>query len=304
MKGFASLLLLFIVCLTATSCVSKKRYDELFAARGEINASYASVQEELKSCQDEKTELLSQLENRGDELNGRDNELTLAQSQIKSLENQLDVLKSTNANLLDRLSDLSVVSKTGAESIKKSLETLNQQSAYIQDLNTVIQQKDSVNFVLVQNLKRSLDDINDEDISVEVIKGVVYVSISDKLLFNSGSSRINGRAKEILGKVAKVVNDHNEIEILVEGHTDDVPITTDCVRDNWDLSVRRATAVVRVLQEDHGVSPERMIAGGRAEYVPKTSNETDEGRQENRRTEIVITPKLDEFFELLTPQGE
>lgn len=160
--------------------------------------------------------------------------------------------------------------------------------------------KDSLNLSLVMNLKRSLADVNDSDVQIEVKKGVVYISISDKMLFRSGSSTINANASTVLGKVAQVINDHNDLDILVEGHTDNVPINTGCTKDNWDLSAERATAVVRMLQTKYKVNPSRMTAGGRSEYVPKADNATAEGRKTNRRTEIIILPKLDQFFELMT----
>jgi chemotaxis protein MotB len=208
-------------------------------------------------------------------------------------------MKKTNTNLLDRLSDLSVINKSGAESIRKSLDALNEQGKYIKDLNSSIQKKDSVNLSLVMNLKRSLADINDEDVSIEVKKGVVYISISDKLMFASGSARVNTKAEAVLAKVAKVVNDHKGLDILVEGHTDAVPISTPEFKDNWDLSAMRATSVVRLLQTKFGVDPERMTAGGRGEFEPQTANDSRAGRKQNRRTEIIVTPKLDQFFDLL-----
>ena len=156
-----------------------------------------------------------------------------------------------------------------------------------------MQRKDSINLALVMNLKRSLDNFDDEDIAIEVKKGVVYVSISDKMLFKSGSYKISNQAEEVIGKIAKIINDHKELDILVEGHTDTVPISTDCMDDNWDLSEKRATSIVRLMQTKFTVDPSRMTAGGRSEYVPRTTNETAEGRAINRRTEIIILPKLD-----------
>lgn len=228
-------------------------------------------------------------------------ELEEKNAQIEQLQDQLDHLQRTNASILDRMADLSVVNKSGAESIQKSLESISQQYSFIQDLTTKIQAKDSLNLALVMNIKRSLSDINDEDVQVEVKGGLVHVSISDKLLFRSGSSRITSRAREVLGKLAAIMNDHKDLNILVEGHTDDVPISNACIEDNWDLSVKRATSVVRLLQEDYYVAPERMTAAGRSEYIPKTTNDTQTGRSINRRTEIIITPKLDQFFKLLEP---
>ncbi|MCB0546658.1 MAG: OmpA family protein [Phaeodactylibacter sp.] len=230
-----------------------------------------------------------------------ESELALKDDQIEQLETQLSLAQSTQASLLDRMADLSVVNKEGAQSIRKSLDNITQQYSFIQDLTTKVQSKDSLNLALVMNLKRSLSNIDDEDIQVEVKGGFVHVSISDKLLFQSGSSRINKAAYSVLGKIATVVNDHDEMNIMVEGHTDDVPISNSCTADNWDLSVKRATSVVRILQEDYYVSPERMTAAGRSEYVPKASNSNSAGRSLNRRTEIIIMPKLDQFFKLLEP---
>lgn len=229
-------------------------------------------------------------------------ELEAKNEQIQELQDQIEHMQQTNASLLDRMADLSVVNKSGAESIQKSLESISKQYSFIQDLTTKIQSKDSLNLALVMNIKRSLSDINDEDVQVQVKGGFVHVSISDKLLFRSGSSRITTRAGEVLGKLASIMNDHNDLDILVEGHTDNVPISNSCMEDNWDLSVKRATSVVRLLQEKYYVAPERMTAAGRSEYVPKTTNDTQEGRSINRRTEIIITPKLDQFFKLLEPQ--
>jgi chemotaxis protein MotB len=278
MKAITLISVLMILILT--SCISQKKY--------------ADLQHKAENCDNE-------LKNVSNERLVLENNYANEKSKTKALESQVDYFKSTNTNLLDRLSDLSVVSKSGAESIKKSLEALNEQNAYIKDLTSSMQRKDSLNLALVMNLKRSLDDFDDADISIEVKKGVVYVSISDRMLFKSGSYTINTSAQEVIGKIAKIVNDHNELDILVEGHTDTVPIHTDCMEDNWDLSTKRATSIVRLMQTNFNVLPERMTAGGRSEYIPKTTNKTAEGRAMNRRTEIIILPKLDQFFNLLTP---
>jgi len=285
MKIFKVLILFF--ALIITSCVSKKKYIDIENRVQQAEENVQLCKNDLKTKQNENLILNTRLNN---EVN-----------KVNKLEKQIEYFKSTNTNLLDRLSDLSVVSKTGAESIKQSLEALNEQNKYIKDLTTSMQLKDSLNLVLVMNLKRSLDDFDDKDINIEVKKGVVYVSISDRMLFKSGSYKISNRAEEVIGKIAKIINDHNELDILVEGHTDNVPIATECLSDNWDLSVKRATSIVRLMQMKFGVKPERMTAGGRSEYMPKSTNETTEGRAINRRTEIVILPKLDQFFELLEP---
>ena len=236
---------------------------------------------------------------KGKEVEKLKSELALQNGHVTQLKQQIDHLQKTNGSLLDRMSDLSIVSKAGAKSIEKSLESLSTQYDFIQDLTTKIQTKDSLNLALVLNLKRSLSNINDEDILVEVRGGLVHVSISDKLLFKSGSSTISSSAEEVLGKIAGIINDHDDLEVMVEGHTDDVPMNNGCVEDNWDLSVKRATAVVRMLQNDHYVEASRMTAAGRSEFVPKADNDTATGRSTNRRTEIVLAPRMDQFFKLL-----
>lgn len=240
----------------------------------------------LSSCKNKKAEQLSK-------------EIALKNEQIAQLDQQVVHMRKTNGSLLDRLSDLSVISKAGAASIQKSMESLSQQYDFIQNLTEKVQSKDSLNLALVMNLKRSLMNVNDDDIQVEVRGGMVHVSISDKLLFRSGSAKVTSKANEVLGKIATVINDHEELDVMVEGHTDNLPMSNSCVADNWDLSVKRATSVVRVLEKDYYVNPERLTAAGRSEYLPKADNETLVGRGENRRTEIIITPKLDQFFKLL-----
>ena len=282
-------LIVFAAVAMLASCNSKKRLAEIKSLQEARDKAVAS----LNDCDQRTADLRTQLSAKDTDLQGKD-------KQASDLQAQIDYLKKTNTNLLDRMSDLSIVSKAGAETIKKSLETLNEQTKYTNNLNASIQRKDSLNLALVMSLKRSLDDINDQDVQVEVKKGVVYVSLSDKLLFKSGSYDVLPAAETVLGKVAKVVNDHKELDILVEGHTDAVPISTSAIKDNWDLSALRATSVVRTLQAKFGVAPERMTAGGRSEFSPKDDNMTSTGRQQNRRTEIIITPKLDQFFNLLS----
>jgi chemotaxis protein MotB len=183
--------------------------------------------------------------------------------------------------------------------LERSLESLKEKDLTIRKLQDAVTRRDSVNLALVQSLKGVLGNLDDEDIEVSVEKGVVYVNISDKLLFKSGSYAITDRAKEVLGKVAKVVNNKPDFEFLVEGHTDTDPISRNGIKDNWDLSVLRATAVVRLLQDDFGVDPKRMTAGGRSEYVPVASNDNAEGKARNRRTRIVVLPKIDQFYNMI-----
>jgi chemotaxis protein MotB len=287
------------------SCVAKKKFAELQAGNERLQLTYEETKKRLDECLAASRSYQDDLRQKEREIGSKDSELQAKNRMVQQLEAQIENLRLTNAGLLDRMADLSVISKDGAESIKKSLESINLQSKYIQDLTTNIQAKDSINLALVMNLKRSLSDINDKDIQVEVRGGVVYVSIADKLLFRSGSADISPNAETVLGKVAKIINDHKDLSVMVEGHTDNVPINTTCIADNWDLSVKRATSIIRVLQTKHGIAADRLTAAGRSEFVPKTSNATADGRSTNRRTEIVLTPKLDQFFKLLeAPPGK
>ena len=296
------LLIPFLAMSLLASCVSKKKFVALESVMKDEKMKYSELAEMLEKSR--KSTLDCEKLNAGvqGDVRNRDTELSLKNNKIKDLENQVDFFKRNNDKLLNQMSDLSIVSKTGAESIKKSLEQLDGQNKYIKNLTSKIQSKDSTNLALAMNLKRSLANVNDEDINIEVKKGVVYVSLSDKLLYKSGSADINPAAETVLEKVAKVVNDHKQLDILVEGHTDNVPMSNSCVADNWDLSAKRATAVVRLLQKKFGVEPGRLTAGGRGEFSPKTNNDTPTNKQANRRTEIIITPKLDQFFELNVPK--
>ncbi|MEZ5055202.1 MAG: OmpA family protein [Chitinophagales bacterium] len=226
-------------------------------------------------------------------------ELSKAKAKVDELSKEIDYQKNANVKLLDQLSALSVISKEGAASIKQSLETIDKQRGEISLLNAQIRTKDSVNLVLVMNLKRSLADVNDTDVNVKVDKGVVLISLSDNMLYKSGSSQISSKAGVVLEKIAKVINDYKTFDVLIEGNTDNVPIATNCISDNWDLSVMRATSIARALQKSYGVDPARIIAGGRSEYNAKVPNDSKANKAINRRTEIIIMPKLDEFFKLL-----
>ena len=224
--------------------------------------------------------------------------LTGVERENSLLKTQVESVQRTNGDLLNRMEDLSVISKEGATSIRESLQSLTGQTSYINELNRSIQRKDSINLALVTNLKKSLDNVNDEDVQVNVRGGKVYVSISDKMLFASGSSRLSTASTGVLDKVSRVLNDHQNIAVLVEGHTDNVPVNSSGIQDNWELSTMRAASVVRQLVNDFGVDPYRLTAAGRADNDPRGDNTTADGRAMNRRTEIVITPNLDEFFNL------
>jgi len=289
--------LVLIMPILLVSCISNKKFTELEGQRNELNEKLTSQQQSYEQVE-------SKLKDTEGKLILKEVELSGARQQARSAKEDLQYLRNSNTLLLDRLGDLSVVSKTGVESIKKSLEALEERNQYIRELTSSLRRTDSVNLMLVMNLKRSLNSFDDEDVTIEVKKGVVYVSLSDKLLFRSGSSEITLRAQEVLGKIASVVNDHKDLDLLVEGHTDNVSIGKNMtgIKDNWDLSAQRAISVVRVLQNKFQVNPARLTAAGRSKYLPKRTNATVEGRGRNRRTEIIILPKLDEFFKLLEPQ--
>ena len=297
------ILLFAAVCaaMTLPSCVSKKKFTALEAEQQQTQMSLEEAMARIKELQEQsdadRQRLTSTLQN-------KEAELAREKTRADALQDQVSTLKSTTEGLLKQMEATQMTSAAEAKSIQNSLEKINKQSAQIERLNDIIRVKDSTNVALVYNLKKSLDDINDEDIEVEVKGTKVFVSISDKLLFNSGSATINAKASDVLSKVASVVKDNQNLEVPVEGHTDNVPISTANFADNWELSTARATAVVKALSTKYGVQPGRLAAAGRGEYMPKASNDTAEGRAMNRRTEIILTPKLDQFFKLLEAPDE
>lgn len=266
------------LALLATSCVSSKKYAELEAKQKETQDLLNSATVKLNTCLEENASNASRVE---------------------ALKQQNEYLKQANDGLLQSMDGLTTLSARGAENLEKSLESLREKDLTINNLRDAITRRDSVNLALVQSLKGVLGNLDDEDIEVSVEKGVVFVSISDKLLFRSGSYTITANAKQVLGKVAKVVNNKPDFEFLVEGHTDNVPYKSGPLLDNWDLSAKRATAVVRVLQNDFNVDPKRMTAAGRSYYVPLVPNTNAANRAKNRRTRIVVLPKLDQFYEMI-----
>ena len=271
-------LLIVSISVLIPSCVSQKKYAALEATNQQSKDLLNSATVKLNTCIDEKAS---------------------AEADLKSLKEQVTFLTNNNQDLINTMGNLTTLSQKGAENLEKSLESMKEKDLTINTMRDAVTRRDSVTLALVTSLKGTLIDINDKDIEVNVEKGVVFISISDKLLFNSGSFVVSERAKDVLGKVAKVVLDKPEIEFMVEGHTDNKSIQNEVLLDNWDLSVKRATAVVRVLQNDFGVQPERMTAAGRSYYVPVADNETAENRSKNRRTRIVVLPKLDQFYDLL-----
>jgi chemotaxis protein MotB len=276
MKKYLAIVTVSAVLLS--SCVSQKKFTELEILQQNTKGLLDSATVKLNTCNEEKE---------------------AAEARLASLQERVDFLQANNQDLINNIGNLTTLSQKGAENLEMSLESMKEKDIRIQTMQEAVTKKDSVTLALVTSLKGVLGNMNDDDIEINVEKGVVYVSISDKLLFRSGSFTVTQRAKEVLGKVAKVVNEKPEIEFMVEGHTDNLPIKIDGIEDNWDLSVKRATSVVRILQKDYGVSPERMTAAGRSYYIPLVDNENVANRARNRRTRIVVLPKLDQFFDLI-----
>lgn len=293
MKQKPFILASVLISIAMFSCVSPKKLQQAEAKYTQLNGAYLELQGKLRECE----------QNAQDSTNDFQRRRAAYEAKIAALSDQVDYLKQNNNQVLNQLKDLSVISGSQAESIKKSMENIGAKDAYIKDLQSAISRKDSLNMALVMNLKGAIGDLNDKDINIKVEKGVVYIDISDKLLFKSGSFDVTEQAKTVLGKVAKVLLNQPDIEFMVEGHTDSLPYHNGVLIDNWDLSVKRATSIVRILQNQYGIPPAHMTAAGRSEYVPVADNSTAEGRAANRRTRIVILPELDQFFKLLeTPQ--
>lgn len=277
MKGYSLLLVAAAGCFMA-SCGNSKKLRNAEVRYNRLDSSYTALQRQLAYCMDTSERRLAR---------------------IDFLHDQLQSQKTYSDEMVNQLKNLSVISSSQAESIKKSLDNISAKDAYIKDLQSAMARKDSLTMNLVMNLKGAIGNLDDKDIDIKIDKGVVYIDISDKLLFKSGSYEVNDRAQEVLGKVAKVLSNQPDIEFMIEGHTDNVPYLRGVLLDNWDLSVKRATSIVRILQNQYNIPPARMTVAGRGEYVPVASNETDEGRAANRRTRIVILPQLDQFFKLL-----
>ncbi len=267
--------------LVMTSCASKKELESCQLQNQELTANYQSTKEELAS----------------------------AKARVSSLEEQLEQMKTDYRSVQEALDkSLNNASSTNVN-ISKLVDQINESNQYIRHLVEVKSKSDSLNMVLTNNLTRSLSKEELKEVDVQVLKGVVYISLADNMLYKSGSYEINDRAAETLSKIAKIIMDYKDYDVLIEGNTDNVPVNTSSalmknIRNNWDLSALRASSVVQYLQEHYGVDPKRLTAGGRGEYNPITTNDTEVGKQRNRRTQIIITPKLDQFMELIDQAPE
>lgn len=286
---------IFAISTLLVSCVSSKKFKRKSTELTQLEGKYKDLEALLAECNKERTSLRLV---KGD----LESERTNLNTRITDLLAQIEYLKNNNNRALKSLEDLSVITSTQAESIKKSMDNIGAKDNYIQTLQQQMAHKDSLNMALVMNLKGAIGKDDNDDIEIKVEKGVVFIDISDKLLFKSGSYNITDRASAVLGKVAKVLKNQPEIEFMVEGHTDNVDFKSGDLLDNWDLSVKRATSVVRILQNKYGLDPSKIAAAGRSEYKPVLSNASIAGRAANRRTRIVILPQLDQFFKLLEPK--
>lgn len=278
MKTRSIILMTAIVALAATGCVSKKKYAALNADYKSLQSEYNTTQLALTECQTGGKSLQAML---ADARKGNED----LQKNYAELQNLLNQSMANNSQ--------------GNVNISKLVDEINASNKYIKQLIEAKSKSDSLNMVLTNNLTRSLSSSELRDVDVKVLKGVVYISLADNMLFRSGSYQISDKAMDILSKIAKIIKDYKDYDVLIEGNTDNVPISRTNIRNNWDLSALRASSVVQVLQDKFCVDPSRLTAGGRGEYNPIATNSTPEGRQLNRRTQIIITPNLDQFMDLI-----
>ncbi len=275
-------------CFMVSSCVSKK---------------------DLENCQLENKELTNKYQETQGKLSDANSELAASKVRVTSLEEQLAQTKSAYEALQSSLDKSLTASNQTTVNISKLVDQINESNQYIRHLVEVKSKSDSLNLILTNNLTRSLSKEELKEVDVQVLKGVVYISLADNMLYKSGSYEINDRAAETLSKIAKIIKDYKDYDVLIEGNTDNVPVNTSSaamknIRNNWDLSCLRASSVVQALINQYGVEPKRLTAGGRGEFNPVTSNDTEVGKQRNRRTQIIITPKLDQFMDLIDKAPE
>lgn len=280
---FSSLVLLAAAVLATGGCVSQKKYKELQAAHKSLQQRNRDLNAAQQECQ---------------------SMLSAANSRVTSLEDRLQAERTNLAALQTSLDKCLTSAGQGNVNISKLVDEIKASNQYIQHLVNAKNKSDSLNMLLTNNLTRSLSRDELRDVDVQVLKGVVYISLSDNMLYRSGSYEISQRAGDILAKIAKIIKDYKDYEVLVEGNTDNVPISRENIRNNWDLSALRASSVVQTLQNHYGVDPKRLTAGGRGEYNPVADNDTEQGRARNRRTQIIVTPKLDQFMELIDKAPE
>ena len=271
---------------------------------GLLLVSSCASKKDLEDCRQRNQGMIESLKEMNVNYQGAKEQLAAANARVSSLEQQLSESKAAYERLQQSLDKSLVNSSQSNVSIEKLVDQINESNQYIRHLTDLKTKSDSLNLALTNKLTRSLSKEELKDVDVQVLKGVVYISLADNMLYKSGSYEISDRAAETLSKIAKIINDYEDYDVLIEGNTDDVPIYRENIRNNWDLSCLRASSVVQALQNDYGVNPKRLTAGGRGEYNPVATNSTTTGKQRNRRTQIIITPKLEEFLELIDDAPE
>ena len=274
----------------------------IIAMAGAMLATSCASKKELQNCQAENKELTGNYQETKEQL-------AASQARVTTLEDQLAQMKKDYSSMQTALDKSLNNANQNTISIEKLVDQINESNQYIRHLVEVKSKSDSLNMVLTNNLTRSLSKEELKEVDVQVLKGVVYISLADNMLYQSGSYEVNSRAQETLSKIAKIITDYKDYDVLVEGNTDNVPVSTTSakmknIRNNWDLSALRASSVVQYLQDHFGVNPKRLTAGGRGEYNPVTTNDTEVGKMRNRRTQIIITPKLDQFMDLIDKAPE
>lgn len=278
MKLYKSIPIMLFSIVLISGCVSNKKYTEL--------------QDTYSKLRERNQELSNKYQDSQRELSG-------VSSRVKSLEEQISSERANVSALQDALNKCLNSSNQGNVNISKLVDEINSSNKYIKQLINAKNKSDSLNMVLTNNLTRSLSREELSEVDVQVLKGVVYISLADNMLYKSGSYEVNDKAGETLSKIAKIIKDYSTYDVLIEGNTDNVPISQTNIRNNWDLSALRASSVVQVLQNKYGVDPKRLTAGGRGEFNPVADNATTAGKAKNRRTQIIITPKLDQFMDLI-----
>jgi chemotaxis protein MotB len=281
----------FMLAVLLSSCVSNKKFTTV---KNSLQKELSKANKELENCKVTSKSETARFES----------SLAVRQEQIEDLKAQVADARKLRDQQLTQVGDLTVLSKSANDNIKETLSQLEKKDKYIQLLQAARTKADSINLALAVNLKSVLKDgIDDKDIDIKVDKTVVYINLSDKMLYQSGSYQLTPRASEVLGKIAQIVEQRPEVDVMVEGYTDNVPYKNGNLEDNWDLSVKRATSVVRALQNNYGINPDKLIAAGRGQYNTLSTNDTAEGKSINRRTRIIILPKLNQFYDLLNPNN-
>jgi chemotaxis protein MotB len=291
---------LFSLTILASSCVvSKKKYEAL---KSEMEANNAKINEQLTKAQNQLYSAQNQITQLNSEIIQTNASLIAKTDQVADLKVQLEDCKKLRDKQLAQVGDLTVLTQAANDNIKETLSQLERKDKYIALLQAAKTKADSINLALAVNLKGVLKNgLEDDDVEIKVDKTVVMINISDKVLFKSGSSDLTPKADEVLANIAKIIESRPELEVMIEGYTDNIPIKNNCMQDNWDLSVKRATTVVRALQTKNNINPNRLIAAGRGEFNALVPNDTPENRAANRRTRIILMPKLNEFYDLLNP---